>query len=88
MKNDAIVCNIGHFDCEIDVKERVRFIASLASALKVDNVEFCFVCYILKSRFHIASRLLKVVTENFIELLSFSRPLKTSFMKLRFTEAP
>jgi len=20
MKNDAIVCNIGHFDCEIDVK--------------------------------------------------------------------
>ena len=20
MRNDAIVCNIGHFDCEIDVK--------------------------------------------------------------------
>ena len=34
MKNDAIVCNIGHFDCEIDVKERARFITSLASSLK------------------------------------------------------
>ena len=79
MKNDAIVCNIGHFDCEIDVKERVRFIASLASALKVDNVEFCFVCYILKSRFHIASRLLKVVTENFIELFKFLEAAENEF---------
>ena len=29
MRNDAIVCNIGHFDCEIDVKGCARFFGVL-----------------------------------------------------------
>ena len=33
MRNDAIVCNIGHFDCEIDVKGCARFFGALTPTL-------------------------------------------------------
>ena len=57
MKDDSIVCNIGHFDCEIDVawlndnaekvniKAQVISIFRVMTSVKPKDVKQCFLCY-------------------------------------------
>ena len=41
MRNDAIVCNIGHFDCEIDVKGCARFFGAVALSIVLSSSKIC-----------------------------------------------
>jgi len=54
MPNDAIVCNIGHFDCEIDVAwleknaEKIN-IKPQVDRYRLKNGRYCILCLIAES---------------------------------------
>lgn len=48
MRNDAIVCNIGHFDCEIDVKGCARFFGVLTLSKISQKLAYDFYVIYLK----------------------------------------